>query len=236
MKEDDQEVLSLLPSYQEVLSLWELKKIAEKFDFFHTVKKRKLLYLESGAVKDRKILGGLVQGPFCPISNLPSTKTASARRWALTLNYIIITWYSNIYMKRSMIGSFDGFSGHVPLVWMNTNNSSFILQLTAQFHPCLNPCTGVDRLDKDLTIGQMQGKKHKQTKEEILCILTHFFLFVTNGINTETSKICIISLFGHRKVSDAGPPSVWSCCPWGRTWKSKGCLSECTLCPVCIFL
>lgn len=54
--------------------------MAEKVDFFHTDKKGKLLHLASGAVKDRKILGWLVQRPFRPLSHLPRTKTASARR------------------------------------------------------------------------------------------------------------------------------------------------------------
>lgn len=53
------------------------------------------LHLASGAVKDRKILGGLVQRPVCSLSHLPCAKTASARRLDLSqfltldLNYYL---------------------------------------------------------------------------------------------------------------------------------------------------
>lgn len=56
----------------------------KKVDVFHTDKKGKHLHLASGAVKDRKILGGLVQRPVCSISHLPRAKTASARRFDLS--------------------------------------------------------------------------------------------------------------------------------------------------------
>lgn len=93
--------------------------------------------------------------------------------------------------------------------------SHSVLLLFNTRHNCINSIpyawyiTGIDRLDKDLTIGQMQGE----------------FLTLPSSYSTFTlcSHCCNNIPPIHREVSDAGPSSVWSCCPWGCTWKSMIC-------------
>lgn len=52
--------------------------------FTNTDKKGKHLHLASAAVKDRKVLGWLVQRTVRTLSHLPCAKTASARRLDLS--------------------------------------------------------------------------------------------------------------------------------------------------------
>lgn len=80
MKEDDQEVLSL-PLVAR-LCVCSTRKITE---LCNSDEERKPLHLASGAVKDRKVLGGLVPRPFFTFSHLPCAKAAAACRWNLSL-------------------------------------------------------------------------------------------------------------------------------------------------------
>ncbi|XP_072302512.1 protein phosphatase methylesterase 1 isoform X2 [Eucyclogobius newberryi] len=70
--------------------------------------------------------------------------------------------------------------------------------LSALFLTCSVPklllLAGVDRLDKDLTIGQMQGGSF------------------TPRVNKKASQYELHFYSIHRKVSDAGPASMWPCC------------------------
>lgn len=113
----------------------------------------------------------------------------------------------------------------------NTYNSSFIpsrfCHWLNNFTPDMLHCAGVDRLDKDLTIGQMQGEEDKRRAS------IFFILFVTVVTVEHMGRLRLYSrpcLSVHREISDASPPSVWSRCPRGRTWKSKWRLPEHPVC------
>lgn len=116
MKEDDQEVLSFLHCCLFVTCMCFVRggKVPKK-NFFHTGKKGKHLHLASGPVKDRKILGGLVQRPVCPFSHLLCAKTASARRLELTVSHSELIFYYYFFQICIWTGSFDGISGQSDL-------------------------------------------------------------------------------------------------------------------------
>lgn len=110
----------------------------EKDWFCDTDKKGKHLHLASGAVKDRKVLGWLVQRPVCSLSHLPCAKTAPACRLDLSLRLL----FDTPCIKQIWIGSFGGISGQSRLFgWIQMIQVLFqaILPLTAQFHPSCVP-------------------------------------------------------------------------------------------------
>lgn len=79
--------------------------MCKMFDFFHTDKKGKHLHLASGAVKDREILGGLVQRPVCSLSRLPCAKTASACRLDLS-QFLPMNWHYNLVLQTQKVPGF----------------------------------------------------------------------------------------------------------------------------------
>lgn len=134
MKEDDQEVLSV-PVFAWLCVL----NNNDNWTFCNSDEETKPLYLASRAVKDRKVLGGLVPRPLFTFSHLSCAKAASACRWNLSFT---AKAFSIIKKSETTASYFDCCTAdHTvsSLIWSH--------------------CAGVDRLDKDLTIGQMQGTK-----------------------------------------------------------------------------
>lgn len=156
-------------------------RVPEQVDFFNTDKKGKHLYLAGRAVKDRKILGWMVQRPVCPLSHLPCTKAASARRLALSQFLTVNSkctkriWVGTFWwIFKSCSTSLDEYK------WFKIY-SKLLCHWLHNFTPHLIRCTGVDRLDKDLTIGQMQGEELKFFAQNLKG--SFFFTSPHRGIN-----------------------------------------------------
>lgn len=158
--------------------------------------------MASGAVKDRKVLGGLVPRPLFTFSHLSCAKAASACRWILSFTVKTLSIIKKNETTASYLGCCTADHTVSSLIWSH--------------------CAGVDRLDKDLTIGQMQGTKAwfhiyilsvktGDGSAECPCLLTGKFQMqvlpqcghaVHEDAPEKVGLTCVLSVLGLDKSSD----------------------------------